>query len=246
MANKILEGIKAVSLDFWYTIARYETEAEWERQDQIRVKNFSIVLKKHGIDINIPEIEQTLVEVGTECEAERLTTEIEVSSREVVSRFLTRLGLRKRIAGGVTELTRVFDEALLEVMVVPEPGAHHVLRELKLRGFPLALLSNTSHGHIIKRIMDREGLSDYFDHLIYSDEIGPRKPNPQAFKIMLERMGTSASETVHIGDRMELDVLGARRSRIRSVLYTEGGRCMEEGMPKPDFCIHDLMELIEN
>lgn len=246
MSNKILEGIKAISFDFWYTIARYETEAEWGKQDRIRVEAFSRILRDYGIELSEEQIEVTLLEVGTECEAERLTSEIEVPSREVVSRILTRLGLRKRIAGGLSVLLRAFDEALLQVKVVPEANAMEVLAELKKRGYPLALLSNTSHGHIIRRIMDREGLSQFFSHLLYTDEIGPRKPNPKAFEIMLERLGSKAEETMHVGDRHELDILGSRRSHIRSVLYIPLGNCWQDGMPKPDFCIHDLKEIIKD
>jgi putative hydrolase of the HAD superfamily len=246
MGNSILEGIKAVSFDFWYTIGRYETEAEWGRQDEIRVKEFKQILAERGVEISESQIERTLQDVGAECEAERLKTEMEISSREVVSRFLTRSGIRKRIAGGLSELLRSFDEALLKVKIVAEPQAIEVLAELKRRGYSLALLSNTSHGHIIKRIMDREALTGFFDHLLYTDEIGTRKPNPEAFKILLDRLGTRPEETVHVGDRIDLDVLGARRSDLRSVLYAPGGDCCQDGLPRPDFCIHTLGELIED
>lgn len=246
MENEILQGIKALSFDFWYTIGRYESEAEWKRQDQIRVEEFSQILTERGVEISESQIGCTLQDVGAECEAERLKTEMEISSREVVSRFLTRLGIRKQIAGGLSELLRSFDEALLKVTIVAEPQAIEVLAELKRRGCTLALLSNTSHGHIIRRIMDREGLSPFFDHLLYTDEIGPRKPNPQAFRILLDRVDTEPKETAHIGDRLELDVLGARRSGIRSILYASNRDTCYNGLPRPHFCIHSLGELIED
>lgn len=245
MGNPILEGIKALSFDFWYTIGRYETEVEWKCQDDIRGKEFLQTLTELGFNIPEERIERTLQDVGAECEAERLRTEREISSHEVVSRFLTRLGIRKQVAGGFSRLLRSFDEALLKVKIVAEPDAREVLSELKRRGYLLALLSNTSHGHVIKRIMDREALSGFFDHLLYTDEIGPRKPNPEAFKILLDRLGTRPEETVHIGDRVDLDVLGARRSGIRSVLYESNRDYCFDGYPHPDFCIRNLKELIE-
>lgn len=246
MENLILQGIKAVSFDFWYTIGRYETEAEWQRQDELRVAEFSLILKELGFRFTDELIDRTLSEVGAECEAERLRTEMEVPSREIIRRFLTRLGIRKQVAGGSNKLLKSFDESLLNVKIIAQPGAVEVLSELKHRGYPLALLSNTSHGHIIKRIMDREGLTKFFDHLLYTDEIGPRKPNPEAFRILLDRLGTRPEETVHVGDRIDLDVLGARRSGIRNVLYAPGGDCYQDGLPRPDFCIHTLGELIED
>jgi len=245
MENLILQGIKAVSFDFWYTIGRYETEAEWKRQDELRVAEFSLILKELGFSFPDELIDRTLSEVGAECEAERLRTEMEVPSREIIRRFLTRLGIRKQVAGGSNKLLKSFDESLLNVKIIAQPGAVEVLSELKHRGYPLALLSNTSHGHIIKRIMDREGLTKFFDHLLYTDEIGPRKPNPEAFRILLDRLGTRPEETVHVGDRIDLDVLGARRSGIRSVLYESNRDYCFDGYPHPDFCIRNLKELIE-
>ncbi|TET21616.1 MAG: HAD family hydrolase, partial [Candidatus Stahlbacteria bacterium] len=94
-------------------------------------------------------------------------------------------------------------------------------------------------------IMDREGLSPFFDHLLYTDEIGPRKPNPAAFKILLDRLGTKPEETVHVGDRIDLDVLGARRSGIRSVLYASNRATCYDGYPHPDFCIRNLTEILD-
>jgi HAD superfamily hydrolase (TIGR01549 family) len=145
---------------------------------------------------------------------------------------------------GFSRLLTSFDESLLKVKIVAEPGAIEVLTELKNRGYPLALLSNTSHGHVIKKIMDREGLSASFDHLFYTDQIGPRKPNPDAFKVVFDALGYQPRETVHIGDRIELDVLGAKRAGCRSVLYASNRDTCYDNLARPDFCIDDLRELI--
>lgn len=236
--------MKALSFDFWYTVGRYATDAEWKKQDAIRTDEFTRILANCGIELNSQKVDKVLEEVGAECEDQRLRTEMEIPSRELVKRFLNRLGIRKKVGGGASNLLRSYDEALLKVNIIPEPGAKEVLGELKSRGYLLALLSNTSHGHIIKRIMVREGLDIFFDHLLYTDELGPRKPNPEAFRILLKRLGTAASQTAHVGDRLELDVLGAKRSGLRSVLYQSNRDYCYDGFPHPDFCIKKLEELI--
>ncbi|GEM_PF-946043 len=245
MTNSILSGIKAISFDFWYTIARYETEAEWKRQDEIRVEDFSRILTNHGFNFSKELIENTLRQIEEECDAERSRTEMEIASRELVSRFCKRLGIKKQIAGGQSALLKAFDEALLKVKIIAEPGVLKTLDKLKRMGYPLALLSNTSHGHVIKKIMDTVGLTPFFDILLYTDEIGPRKPNREAFNILLKKLETQAKETLHIGDRPELDVLGARRLGIRSVLYQWNSNCSKNTSPRPDFCITSLEELIK-
>lgn len=48
------------------------------------------------------------------------------------------------------------------------------------------------------------------------------KPEPAVYQMALSLLGCDARETVAIGDRLETDVMGARRAGLRSVLVTTG------------------------
>lgn len=58
--------------------------------------------------------------------------------------------------------------------------------------------------------MDELKLSELFDNITISCEIGVEKPNPRIFEHAMESLGVSADETVHVGDDRRNDLAGAR------------------------------------
>lgn len=86
------------------------------------------------------------------------------------------------------------------------------LEWLRGRGVRLAALTNRSHGGAaFLEELRREGLLDYFDAVVSSDQVGYRKPHPRIFERALEVLDLPAEECAHVGDRLGADVAGARR-----------------------------------
>jgi len=81
----------------------------------------------------------------------------------------------------------------------------------------LALISNFDHPSYLYSVLSKYHLTQYFDFIAISGEIGCKKPNPQIFDITLEEMGLKAHEVVFIGDSRE-DIEGARNANIKSIL----------------------------
>jgi len=80
------------------------------------------------------------------------------------------------------------------------PGVGELLAELS-RTIRLAVLSNTNllhAGFFMKRYAE---IFDYFEKVFLSHEIGTRKPEPQSFQLVLDRLGLRAGETVFIDDK---------------------------------------------
>lgn len=50
------------------------------------------------------------------------------------------------------------------------------------------------------------------------------KPDPALFERALDRLGVPADEALHVGDRLDTDVAGARAAGIRAVLLDRSGR----------------------
>jgi putative hydrolase of the HAD superfamily len=65
--------------------------------------------------------------------------------------------------------------------------------------------------------VERSGLKKYFQQIITSEEAGCNKPNKQIFLYSLERTSAIASESLMIGDDLEVDILGAKDAGIDSV-----------------------------
>lgn len=88
-----------------------------------------------------------------------------------------------------------------------------------LRGhYKLGLLSNSS-GPYLRPILDEHGLTELFDAIAISAEVGLIKPEPEIFQHILEELGVDAAEAVFIDDNPR-NIEGAKRLGIRGVVYT--------------------------
>jgi putative hydrolase of the HAD superfamily len=73
-------------------------------------------------------------------------------------------------------------------------------QSLKHRGLRTAIVSNM--GDTIHREMQRKlGWLDRFDVLVWSYELHMTKPDPAIYRLVLERLGSGAEETLFIDDR---------------------------------------------
>jgi len=94
-----------------------------------------------------------------------------------------------------------------------------LLKNLK-RKYPIYLLSNTNSIHISefrRQIGDELYIEFYniFNKVYYSYEIGYRKPNSQAFKIVIEENNLNPNEVLFIDDSPQ-HIEGAKRLGIQS------------------------------
>jgi FMN phosphatase YigB (HAD superfamily) len=76
---------------------------------------------------------------------------------------------------------------------------------------------------------------------VSSAELGAAKPAPAAFRRALTLAGVPAAEAVHVGDRVEEDVEGARAAGIAPVLVVREGDAPE--LEEPVWTIRSLREL---
>lgn len=79
------------------------------------------------------------------------------------------------------------------------PETIHAVFKLKEQGYQVALLSNVTkqHAAIIRSL----GYYTLFQPALLSCEIGVRKPNPQAFKILLEQLSLPPEQILFIDDQ---------------------------------------------
>ena len=87
------------------------------------------------------------------------------------------------------------------------------------KSYKTAMLSNIAGSSLARRFPDGE-LSQYFDEVVASGDIGYAKPEPEAYEITAARLGMRCDECVFIDDR-ELFVEGARAVGMRGIVYTD-------------------------
>jgi HAD superfamily hydrolase (TIGR01509 family) len=102
------------------------------------------------------------------------------------------------------------------------PGIEAALSALRAQ-VPVACITD-GDPHIQRSKLRALGLSDAFDAVIFSDELGRefRKPHPAPFLRALELLGVAAADTVHVGDRPAKDVAGPGAVGMRAVRVCTG------------------------
>ncbi len=89
---------------------------------------------------------------------------------------------------------------------------------LKVQGFRIAALTNRTHGGAtFLEEMRQDGLLPYFGAVISSDQAGYRKPHPEIFRITLDALAVQPHEVAHVGDRLDMDIRGARSSGMAAI-----------------------------
>jgi FMN phosphatase YigB (HAD superfamily) len=132
----------------------------------------------------------------------------------------------------------------LDLVSTPVPGAFTALRWCKAHGLRVVLVTNTlSRGdEEVWEDWRRFGLSDAIDGVVSSHSIGWLKPHHAIYDRALQIAQTRPEEAFMVGDRLDADILGAKRLGMRAIL-----RRTEHEQPKvdvePDAIVSDLTEL---
>lgn len=117
-------------------------------------------------------------------------------------------------------------------------GVHETLDYLKDR-YQLHIITNGFEEvqHVKLRHSD---LRDYFDAIVTSESAGVKKPEPGIFEHAMSLAGASPSESLMIGDDVEVDLLGAKAVGIDQVFFDPHGETTEHSIT---FRIESLPEL---
>jgi putative hydrolase of the HAD superfamily len=103
----------------------------------------------------------------------------------------------------------------------PNPEVCSLVPRLK-PGYRLLLLSNTNELHAERFRRQFEDTLQHFDALVFSHQVGARKPRPEIFEHCRRLAGCDASECLFIDD-LPANVKGARACGWRGIVYRKGG-----------------------
>jgi putative hydrolase of the HAD superfamily len=122
---------------------------------------------------------------------------------------------------GFQQVVREIEEMELHILPDFAPGVHGALAELA-REYKLGLVSDAIHtpGAGIRKLLEREGLLQYFSHWVFSDEVGRSKPAPIVFEQASSGLGVPLSQMAHVGDRESNDIAGPLALGMQAILYT--------------------------
>jgi len=115
-----------------------------------------------------------------------------------------------------------YEDITLDQLPDPMPHVHGAVEAVKRNGYALGVICNTgmTGGRVLREVLRRHGLLEYFDVTVFSNEFGVGKPHPSIFQHTLEALGgIQPSAALHVGDLEELDIDGARQAGMYSALY---------------------------
>ena len=110
--------------------------------------------------------------------------------------------------------------------------------------YKIGIIANQSLG--TKTRLEQHGILQYIDLVIASAEEGVAKPDKRIFEIALNRSNCQPGESVMIGDRIDNDIVPAKRMGMHTIWIKQGyGQYWDitDEVEKADCTVHSLMEI---
>jgi putative hydrolase of the HAD superfamily len=120
--------------------------------------------------------------------------------------------------------------------------AEAALNHCKTQGYILGLVTNGKKD-IQHAKIDLLGLRGYFEVIVISGEEGISKPDPEIYRLALERLGAEPGNTLFIGDHPVNDIWGAGKAGMEGIWLRRNHEWDEQLDIKPWRTIMELDEL---
>ena len=220
-------------------------DGDWSKVLQRSTKCLWKNLVGVGYPLNREQFSQDFSDRMRNYYSERNKSLIEKTSAKILNECLTDLGFPE--PGAV-----VIKNALNEMYSVSqefwnlEADTLQILHWLQNQNFGIGLISNASNTEDVFSLLEKFNLGSYFEHIIISAEFGYRKPHPDIFMEGLRLFQVKPENCFMVGDRLNMDVLGANQVNISSIWITR--RSIHKGIEnqfnvRPDYKIRTLMEI---
>ena len=110
--------------------------------------------------------------------------------------------------------------------------------------YKIGIIANQSLG--TKARLEQHGILQYIDLVIASAEEGVAKPDKRIFELALNRSNCKPGDAVMIGDRIDNDIVPAKRMGMHTIWIKQGyGQYWDitDEVEKADCTVHSLMEI---
>lgn len=242
--------IKCVCFDLWQTL--------WEDNFQFtaRAQVLQEFLLQKGVDISLDVAKDTYLQHCAEYESV-LTDKEGFQHIPYQQRFLQffnsfNLPITEE---EMSQLIKQFNHAFLADPPKLYPKVPETLKKLA-KDFKLIIISDTGfiYGNTMRELLQQYQIEGYFTHMVFSDETLVYKPHAKPFQLVQKLTQLKGTEIIHIGDRIQTDVIGANSQGWVSVLLRLSHLTFnisleeellqnESPMSKPDFVMEDFDEI---
>ena len=111
--------------------------------------------------------------------------------------------------------------------------------------YKLGIIANQSLG--TQERIDNWGIGKYFDVVMASAEAGCAKPDLKIFTAALNKAGCAPADAVMIGDRLDNDIIPAKKLGMKTVWVRQGYaiyQTINDDSNRPDHIVDSIDELI--
>lgn len=138
-----------------------------------------------------------------------------------------------------------FEEVINQGTLVLLPGVREALYALA-QHYRIGLISDTAWtpGRVLREHLQRNGIADLFDVLVFSGEVGYCKPNARLFRQALDALAVDPPACMHIGDLQFTDIKGAKALGCRAAWIHRPGYLDNDRQDyQPDLVVRRVADL---
>ena len=211
-----MPSVDGVLFDYGRTLVTFAYPTE----DLLRVLNEFRPRIEAALGVPAPEAETILHDVLLPLEEYiGSMSEDEVDYMDVYREAWRRAGMR--LPDDLLHEILDAEQRCWDRAVQVDPDATKVLAWLGERGIKRGVCSNAPFPpEMMRRQVESNGIAELVDAVVFSSEVGRRKPAPEVYLAALEAIGTTAEKTLFAGDRVREDYEGPVALGMRAVVVT--------------------------
>lgn len=119
-----------------------------------------------------------------------------------------------------------------------------VLIKLKEKNYKIGIITN-GESILQHRKIELVGIDKYLDAVIVSEDVNIRKPNPEIFEMMAQKLNLKCEECCMVGDTFSTDILGAIKSGMDYVTIFRDKYRPIKTKYKRIYNLNELLDLYE-
>ncbi|MGI5921117.1 MAG: HAD family hydrolase [Syntrophomonadaceae bacterium] len=230
--------IEAITFDFWNTLFKIPEDT---RASSRRISKFCAAMFKRGYEVDEQDVRAAFRDCTKHANFCQMNYGRDITPRGHIDFILERLNLNVD-SNTWDQAYHDYTTAILEFPPLVNDSVKETLPTLAKK-YKLAVICNTgiTPGSILRQFIKNNGLEEYFQMLVFSDEVGWAKPNPQIFHHTLKGIRVLNSQAAHIGDDAITDIIGAKKAGMQAVWLAPRA---ESAVPECDYHVRSVRELI--
>ncbi|MCX7879617.1 MAG: HAD family hydrolase [Ignavibacteria bacterium] len=208
--------IKVITIDFWNTL--FDSSNGLER-NHYRISELKKSLETLGLRVSDEEYEKAMAEAWDYFNTIWKNEQRTISAAQAID-FFWKYFNAPYDEDLMHRLVYIFEHSILDYPPKLIEGVEDSLKILKEKFF-LGIVSDTgfSPGIILRELLRKVGIFEYFSAFSFSNETGVAKPNPKAYMTILEQFDCPPEQALHIGDIEETDIIGAKNLKMKAIRF---------------------------